>query len=229
MRTTGEIVNRALRQFGLAKIVTLGELMLLLECSRRTAQRYLRQWGCLTSYNCNSAYYALPAVVRFDADGLWRHGEARFSRYGNLVETVVGVVRASPAGLTAAELSALLGVNAHSFISRLRSHPELAREKTGGTFVYLAQDMSLRTRQTALRRQRGRRTPSLSDAEAVVVLVELIKHPDSGCAELSERVRTRIPRATVPAVEALLRAYGLLKKGAPDSARHGRCDRSSTG
>ena len=42
-------------------------------------------------------------------------------------------------------------------------------------------------------------------------LVELIKHPDSGCAELSERVRTRIPRATVPAVEALLRAYGLLK------------------
>lgn len=229
MRTAGDIVHHALRQFGLAKIVTLGELMLLLECSRRTAQRYLKQWGCLTSYNCNSAYYALPAVVEFDPNGLWRHEEARFSRYGNLVETVVGVVCAAPAGLTAAELGALLGVNAHSFISRLGSHPSLYREKLGGTFVYLAQDMSIRTRQTALRRQRGRRTPSLSDAEAVVVLVELIKHPDSRCAELSERVRTRIPRATVPAVEALLRAYGLLKKGALDSARPGRCDRSSTG
>jgi len=229
MQTTGEIVNRALRRFGLAKIVTLGELMLLLECSRRTAQRFLKQWGCLTSYNCNSAYYALPAVVEFDANGLWRHGEARFSRYGNLIETVVGVVCASPAGLTAAELGARLGVNAHSFISRLRSHPELYREKMGGTFVYLARNAPTRTGQTALRRERLRKSPSLSDAEAVVVLVELIKHPDSSCAELSERVRPRIPRATAPAVDALLKRYRLRKKGAPDSARHGRCERSSTG
>lgn len=228
MRTTGEIVTRALRQFGLAKIVTLGELMLLLECSRRTAQRHLKQWGCLTSYNCNSACYALPAVVEFDADGLWRHGSARFSRYGNLIETVVGVVCASPAGLTAAELGALLGVNAHSFISRLCPHPGLYREKMGGTFVYLARNASARARQTTLRRERLHPTSSLSDADAVVVLVELIKQPHSSCAELSERVRTRIPRATVPAVEALLRGYGLLKKGAPGSARHGRCDRSST-
>jgi hypothetical protein len=229
MRTTGEMVNRVLRRLGLAKIVTLGELMVLLECSRRTAQRFLKQRGCLTSYNCNSAYYALPAVVQFDANGLWRYGEARFSRYGNLIETVVGVVCASPAGLTAAELGAQLGVNAHSFVSRLRSHPELYREKMGGTFVYLARNASVRARQTALRRQRLRQTPSLSDAEAVVVLVELIKHPHSSCAELSERVRTRLPRATVAAVEALLRGYGLPKKGAPDSARHGHCGRSSTG
>jgi len=229
MRTAGEIVNRAERRFGLAKIATLGELMLLLECSRRTAQRYLKQWGCLTSYNCNSAYYALPAVVEFDANGLWRHGQARFSRYGNLVETVVGVVCAAPAGLTAAELGALLGVNAHSFISRLGSHPSLYREKMGGTFVYLARNASVCARQTALRRQKLRPAPPLSDAEAVVILVELIKHPDSSCGELSERVRTRIPRATAPAVAALLRGHGLLKKGAPDSARPGPCGRSSTG
>jgi hypothetical protein len=221
MRTAGDVVNRALRRFGLAKIVTLGELMVMLECSRRTAQRYLKQWGCLTSYNCNSAYYALPAVVAFDANGLWRHGEARFSRYGNLAETVVGVVCAASAGLTAAELGALLGVNAHSFISRLGSHPGLCREKLGGRFVYLARNASVRAGQEALRRERLCPTPSLSDGEAVVVLVELIKHPGSSCAGLSERVRPRIPRATAPAVEALLRENGLLKKGAPDSARHG--------
>jgi len=229
MRTTGDIVTRALRKFGLARIVTLGELMLLLECSRRTAQRYLKQWGCLTSYNCNSAFYALPAVVEFDDNGLWRHDDARFSRYGNLVDTVVGVVCASPAGLTAAELGALLGVNAHSFISGLRLHPALHREKAGGTFVYLARNTLVCMRQTALRRQELRRTTSLSDAESVVVLVELIKYPDSSCADLSERVQSRIPRATIPAVEALLRGYGLLKKGAPGSARQRHCGTSSTG
>lgn len=229
MRTAGDIVNRALRRFGLAKIATLGELMVMLECSRRTAQRYLKQWGCLTSYNCNSAYYALPAVVEFDPNGLWRHEEARFSRYGNLVETVVGVVGAAPAGLTAAELGALLGVNAHSFISRLGSHPSLYREKLGGTFVYLARNAPVRAHQTALRRERLRPAPPLSDAEAVVILVELIKHLDSSCGELCARVRTRIPGATEPAVEALLREHGLLKKGASDSARHGHCAGSSKG
>ena len=82
MRTTGEIVKQALRRFGLAKVVSLGELMVSLECSRRTAQRYMKQWGRLTSYNRNSSCYALPAVVEFDLNGLWSHRDARFSRYG---------------------------------------------------------------------------------------------------------------------------------------------------
>ena len=137
MQTTSEIVRRALRQFGLARIVTLSELMVFLECSRRTAQRHLKNWGCVTSYNCNSIYYALPAVVEFDVNGLWRHRDACFSSYGNLVETVTGLVCASAAGLTAAELGEMLAVNPHSFISRFRSHPALHREKIGGRFVYL--------------------------------------------------------------------------------------------
>jgi len=224
MRTTGEIVRRALRQFGLAKIVSLGELMVLLECSRRTAQRYLKHWGCVTSYNCNSSCYALPAVVEFDVNGLWRHRDARFSRYGNLVETVTGLVCASEAGLTAAELGEMLGVNPHSFISRFRSHLALHREKVGGRFVYLAATTAVRARQIAARRETECRVEQLSDGEAVVILVELIKDPGSSCAELSQRLQAHTPRATPQAIEALLRRHGLRKKrgGPADSPRRER-------
>jgi len=223
MRTTSEIVKRAIRKFGLAKIVTLGELMVLLECSRRTAQRYLKHWGCVTSYNCNSSWYALPAVVDFDDNGLWRCRDARFSRYGNLVETVTGLVCASSAGLTAAELGEMLAVNPHSFISRFRSHPALQREKIGGRFVYLAATTAVRARQIAARREAECRAEQLSDGETVAVLVELIKAPDSSCAELSQRLQTHTPRATPQAIEALLRRHGLPKKrGTAHSPRRKR-------
>lgn len=219
MPTTAELERRALRQFRQAKTVTLGELRVLLGCSRRTAQRYLKHWSCVTSYNCNSSYYALPAIVEFDVNGLWRHREARFSRYGNLVATVTGLVCASPAGLTAAELGERLGVNPHSFLSRLRSHPALYREKIGGRFVYLARAGAVRARQLAARTETECRVAQLSDAEAVVVLVELIKHPGSSCAELAQRVQPQLPRATPSAIAALLSSHGLQKKGAPSSPR----------
>jgi len=222
MQTSTETVERALGDFGLAKVMTLGELMALLKCSRRTVQRYLKQWGCLTSYNRNSSCYVLPAVVEFDDNGLWRHGDARFSRYGNLVETVVGLVCDSAAGLTAAELGKLLGVNPYSFISRFGSHPSLYREKFGGRFIYLAAGKSVRARQIATRRAADNKTEHLSDAEAVVVLVDLIKHPDSNCLDLSRRLKPRLPRATPTAVHSLLSSHGLLKKRALDSPRQSR-------
>ena len=54
----------------------------------------------------------------------------------HLIETVIGLVCASPAGVTAAELGEMLGVNAHSFISRFRWHSALHREKIDGRFVF---------------------------------------------------------------------------------------------
>ncbi|MDX9979108.1 MAG: hypothetical protein RBU25_03575 [Lentisphaeria bacterium] len=82
-----------------AQIFRIGELVAWLCCSVPTARRRLRDWSVCRSINCNGAYYALPHVPCFDADGLWRCGEALFSRHGNLRETVRHQVPASPAGL----------------------------------------------------------------------------------------------------------------------------------
>ena len=213
MRGNDDLVGRALRRFRAVGVLTLVELMLMLECSRRTVQRYLRKWGCLTSFNGNGSYYALPCSARFDRHGLWQCGEARFSRYGNLVRTVVVVVRESPAGLTAAELGTLLGVDAHSFISRFRAHPELRRERLEGRFVYFAADGAVRERQVAARHRLAEAVPNLADSEAVAVLVALVKRPESTCEELSERVRAGVSRASPAAIGKFLDTHGLRLKG----------------
>ena len=213
MRGNADLVGRVLRRFRAVGVLTLVELMLLLECSRRTVQRYLRKWGCLTSFNGNGSHYALPCSARFDRHGLWQCGEARFSRHGNLVRTVVGVVRDSSAGLTAAELGTLLGVDAHSFISRFRAHPELHRERLQGRFVYFAADGVVREGQVAARHRLAEAVPNLVDSEAVAVLVALVKRPGSTCEELSERVRDGTPRATPAAICRFLGAHGLRQKG----------------
>jgi len=88
----------------LKKVVTLAELILRLHCSRRTVQRRLKEWQAINSYNHNGGYYTLPDIPQFDASGLWSCRGARFSRHGNLPQTVVQLVHDAPAGLTAAEL-----------------------------------------------------------------------------------------------------------------------------
>jgi len=222
MRENDSLASRVLKRFRAVGILTLTELMLLLECSRRTAQRRLSEWKCLTSFNCNGSYYSLPCSAQFDDRGLWQCGEARFSRYGNLARTVVGLVADSTAGLSAAELGELMGLDAHSFISGFRSHPELRREKMGGRFVYFSGDGATRERQMAARRAGpAAPAPGLGDGEAVAVLVALIRNPRSTCAELSASVRASAPHATPEAILHFLTARGLAgKKGLPESPPH---------
>jgi len=120
------------------KIVTLAELMLSLNCSRRTTQRRLVEWQAISSYNRNGSYYTLPDISQFDAHGLWHYRGVFFSRFGNLAETFVGLVTQSFAGLTSSEAGALLGVRPNSFLWSLREHPALKREKYHGRYVYLS-------------------------------------------------------------------------------------------
>jgi len=129
-----------------------------------------------------------------DDSALSRHGDVRFSGYGNLVETVVGLVCDCAGGLTAAELGKLVGVNPYSLISRFGPHPAVYQVRLGGRFVYLAPEKSVRAREIAARRAAENKTERLSDAEAVVVLVDLIQHPDGSCLDLSRRLKPPLLR-----------------------------------
>ncbi|NCC60078.1 MAG: hypothetical protein EOM12_03880 [Verrucomicrobiae bacterium] len=87
----------------------------------------------------------------FDANGLWERHGVFFSRYGTLKQTVVELVRRSPAGLDAGEMRALLGLDPRSFLSAFARLPQLRREKTKKRFVYFCPD------EAVFRRQRQRR------------------------------------------------------------------------
>ncbi|KPK48724.1 MAG: hypothetical protein AMJ63_17900 [Myxococcales bacterium SG8_38_1] len=209
------VAQEARRTFRAQKVGTIDELADLLQCSVSTARRRLRLWKAHTSYNRNGRYSVLPDVARFDADGLWRYRGIGFSRYGTLKQTVVGLVRESPAGLGAGQLGRLLGLEPRSFLSPFRDHPALRRERHQGRFVYFAAQREVFREQRRRRMAMGREAELPSDAEAVAILVERIKQPRSSVEELVVRLKAQSVRVSAQAIRNLFARHGLTGKKTP--------------
>jgi len=171
------------------KIVTLAELALHFNCSRRTVQRRLADWQAISSFNRNGSYYTLPDIPKFDANGLWRYGGVFFSKFGSLPETFVQLVAHSSAGLTAADAGELLGLRPSSFLWSLREHPALRREKHQGRYVYLCSDTARYQDQKQQRSLMRGTVRTTTDSEAVAILIEKIKCPNLSNDELSRRLK----------------------------------------
>ena len=211
-RDTHERGTRFLR---LRKIATLAELVLHLHCSARTAQRRLAECKAIHSYNHNGRYYTLPQIPRFDPQGLWRYRGASFSRYGNLPETFVQLVRNSKAGLTAAEAGALLGLRPSSFLWSLRDHPALKREKHQGLYVYLASEPGLCAQQQRQRSQVVATIRPPTPSEAIAILAEKIKHPALTIAALCRRLEEQNLHVEPERIDAFFTRHGLTVKKTP--------------
>jgi hypothetical protein len=198
-------------------ILTLAEVAELIDSTIHTARRRLQEWGVVNSYNYNGRYYALPDVPQFDANGLWRCRGVFFSRYGNLKQTVVELVRRSPAGLDAGELRSLPGVDPRSFLSALANHPQMKREKSRGRFVYYCADPLVHQKQRQRRwawNAMGRQpTPS----EAVAILVEKIKRPALSNEAISQRLKKQNLSVPPQVIENLFIRHDLAVKKTPRS------------
>jgi hypothetical protein len=212
--------DAAVRAFRAAKIMTLVELSALFGRSGRTVHRRLRELGAISSYNCNGRYYCLPEVARFDEHGIWRCRCAAFSRHGALTDTVAALVRSSAAGLTAAELGGILGVRVQSFVARLCEGGAVDRIRHEGRFVYVSPEPDAGARQREAR-TRVADSGLPSDAEAVLVLAEMIRRPDAGVEEVARALAARGTPVGADPILRLLERHELAKKGGPDSARSG--------
>lgn len=197
------------------KVMSLKQLATLLRCSERTVQRHLKKWRTYTSYNKNGRYYVLPDIPIFDEDGLWRYKGIFFSRHGNLKQTLIALVNHSPAGLTSAEAGALVGASLRSFLAQSHNIQPLCREKITGRFVYFSQDAALFSQQKQKRQEEDSLLKLLrlpTDAEAVIILVERIKHPELSVEQLSARLHKKAHRIKAEVIKNLFEHHGLLKK-----------------
>jgi len=206
-----ELLDKAMRHFISAQVMTLSQLELLLSCSQRSVQRYLAKWLSLRSYNHNGKYFSLPAIVHFDSFGIWKYNDIGFSKFGNLKETVVHLVARSAAGLTASELGEILSANAHSFMSQFRVDLRLKREKCDGVLVYFCSDHDIRIAQKRKRFTNQPLSALPSDTQAVTILVSLLKNPKATIEELV-RINKGHNGISSMMVERLLEQHGLLKK-----------------
>lgn len=204
-------ISAVIRSFKKEKIVTIVLLATWLSCSIPTARRRLKAWKAYTSYNHNGRYYTLPETAKFDANGLWRYQGVFFSKHGNLKQTLAHLVIHSVQGLSGSELGELLGLQPRSFLSHFRNHPALCREEMMGSWIWFAADPKISDKQRHARVVTH--TPRMpSDMEAVMILVDLIHHPNGGLEQIVRRLKPKGLDIDVEAIRQLLTHHDLLKK-----------------
>jgi len=195
------------------KVFTIEQLIYLLKCSTITARRRLKEWKAHTSINKNGRYYVLPEIAVFDNNGLWKYQGIIFSKYGNLKSTIIELITQSRAGLSGNDICKPIGLKANSsFITQFRGVSGTRREKHNGRFIYLSDDNDIYIKQKMERALLGDDRKVLSDADAVVLLVQYIKHPDISIERLAKMVALE-GRIFEPAViRGFLEQHDLLKK-----------------
>lgn len=198
------------QKFRLQKILTIEQLMDLLDSSVITVRRRLKQWKVYTSINKNGRYYVLPDMPKFDKNGLWDYQNIFFSRHGNLKKTIIQLIRQSESGINALEISKLVGIAPNSsFLYHFHDVPGIRREKYKGRFIYFSDDPDFYTKQSFLR-EVEKNYPS--DSEAVVILLQFIKHPNISVEELSNKITQQGNKIEPSVIRNFLEYHGLSKK-----------------
>lgn len=205
--------KHALQKFRRQKIITINQLVKLLTCSLITARRRLKKWRAYTSINQNGRYYTLPRIPAFDEFGLWRYQTVLFSKHGNLTQTIVELIRTSQQGLSAVEIASIVDLAPNSsFLSRIKNDPDVRREKHQGRFIYLSANPDIYSRQKHRWAVSQRVTEFPTDAQAIIILVQLIRHPTIGIEQLAGKVSQQDQQIDPDTVRRFLQFHGLLKK-----------------
>jgi len=203
----------ALERFRKQKIITIDQLVELLTCSVITARRRLKKWQTYTSINQNGRYYTLPQIPVFDENGLWRYRTVIFSKYGNLTQTIIALIQTSSKGLSAIQIADFLDLPPNSsFISRIKNVLGVKREKHRGRFVYFSDQPEIYNRQKDRWFERKDTVGFPTDAQAIIILVHLIKHPSVGIDQLTKQVSKKDKLIDSDSVRRFLQFHGLLKK-----------------
>jgi hypothetical protein len=205
-----------LQQLRKIKVFTIDTLGKLLRCSIRTSWRRLREWNAYTSYNHNAKYHALTSIPRFDSNGIWRHKGICFSKHGNLTQTIAHLVAESPEGISAQNLCSILGVTAKPLYAYFHSIKEIAPQRIGRALVFFSSNSDICSRQMERHTSRLRldQLTMPRSTDAVLILVDRIKHPDDSIERCARRLRKQSATITPEAINALLAQYGIGKKTA---------------
>jgi hypothetical protein len=199
------------------RVLTLNQACRKMHVSRSTVLRRLDEHGYHSSYNHSGRFLTIPEVADFDSRGLWTWKAARFSKHGNLKETVAYFVEDSKRGTTHEELATLLRMRTHNTLLELVEEDRIHRERLGPTFVYLSRRVSVRRKQVRRRKSllAEPKRPRPTSRQMISTLLELIKDPQSQ----RQQIVLRCQRSGVPisrdVVDAIFERYDLDKKRAP--------------
>ncbi|MEK7716597.1 MAG: hypothetical protein AAB322_02455 [Pseudomonadota bacterium] len=197
--------------------------------SRMSVFRRMKPLGYFSSYTHRSRYYTLHNIPRFDAFGLWYHGDVGFCRAGTLKAAVKELVDKSEDGRTHQELQSMLHARAqHALLDHARAKRIERRALGKRNWLYLSANASRAAKQWTRRQAQKKRAAvilgPLTTAMTVEVLVQVLQ--SSRVIVTPEEVIRRLHHqgVSVPLehVQWVFERYELGKKGGPDSSRSRR-------
>jgi hypothetical protein len=177
-----------------------------------SVRRFLAGTGYYSSFTHNGGWYTLRSIPQFGRNGLWFYRDIGFSRAGTLTKTLVALISASPAGMSAEMLGETLRCRCHGVLVNLWRKGAIMREKVGRCQFYFAADPHKSATQRQVLAARHPRKKSFSAEMAVLILAEFIRNPDSSFEQLAEKI-SRIKNVTVnpQQIEVLFDQHGLKK------------------
>jgi hypothetical protein len=211
MTASTDVIRRLTDLFQKEPCWMIEPLSRRMDYSIPSMRRFLAQTGYYSSFTHNGRWYTLASIPRFSRDGLWFYRDIGFSRAGSLTRTLVALIDASRAGMSAGELGQKLHCRCHGVLVDLWRQGLIQRQRSARAHVYLSCDA-----QTA-DAQRRAMAPSVSTvlpAEiAVLVLAEFIRQPSAEAAELARRVSAKTAvRIRADQIRALFESHGLKKR-----------------
>ena len=205
--------QKVLDEFRKKVVMTLADLMQIDQWSPSTTHRYLKKWRALNSFNHNGMCYVLNDIPSFNDAGLWEYEGVRFSKYGNLTETIIALVANSKNGLSASEIGALVGSDVHPFLKRLAAKDLLNRIRKTRGYVYISADPKIREAQEkSIYDQDASSASKLSSEKTVAILVEKIKNPELDANEIAVLLRRKGIDIQGSDVADFLSLHGIGKK-----------------
>jgi hypothetical protein len=175
--------------FAKKKVLTINELQILIPLlSVRTIYTRLKGWNAITSYNKNGKFYTLTTIAIFDSYGLWHYNDIHFSKYGNLKQTLIHLIKSSENGLNALEIAELMRMDHRSFLSHFSLLKEIQRTKIDGIYIWFSGDADTCQRQKAARlgASKNKIALEIKDSIAILILVERVRNPEMELETLSE-------------------------------------------
>jgi len=205
-----------LKMFRAPRILTLEELSDRLSCCDRTVLRRLKEHGYFSSYNHSGMFLTIQEVAEFDTRGLWVWKAARFSKHGNLKQTIEHFVEADERGMTHEELATILGVRAYNALLEMVQERRIHRERLGPTFVYFSHKAPARREQVNRRRLflQEHQKPRPTSRQIIATLVELIRDPEAEREDIVLRCQRSGVSISRDVVDAVFETYDLDKKRA---------------
>lgn len=200
--------------YGDEKVLTINDLKKRMMVSEITIRRKLKKWGAITSYNKNGRYYTLIHIPKFDSWGLWNYNDIRFSKYGNLTQTIIQLINHSSSGLHAEEVGDLIDYAPHSLLHRLAGKAAIRREKLYGKYVYFSCDeqeykAQLNKYKSIQAQYRDDDIPCLI---AIRLLIEKISRPKDSTAQLVKRLQKDNVKISELQAMRFLEKHGIEKK-----------------